>query len=107
MIYFSILSKLAMQKLQDAIVRSNCVLFAEVNMKFYDNEEFIKFVEKWTERYQLTLSPKERFKQKKKGHPTFDLIIKPNIVRDGVFTEDLIKIAKLNLKTLPVQTLIF
>ena len=94
MIYFSILSKLAMQKLQDAIVRSNCVLFAEVNMKFYDNEEFIKFVEKWTERYQLTLSPKERFKQKKKGHPTFDLIIKPNIVRDDVFTEDLIKIAK-------------
>lgn len=94
MIYFSNFAKLAMQKLQDAIVRSNCVLFAEIDMQFHDNQEFIKFVEKWTERYQLTLSPKERFKQKKKGHPTFDLIIKPNLVGDDDFTKDLIEIAR-------------
>ena len=94
MIYFSFLDKLAMQKLQDAIVRSNCVLFAEIDMEFKNDEEFIKFVEKWTERYQLTLSPKERFKQKKKGHPTFDLIIKPNLVYGDEFTKDLIDIAK-------------
>ena len=94
MIYFSNFAKLAMQKLQDAIVRSNCVLFAEIDMQFNDNQEFIKFIEKWTERYQLTLSPKERFKQKKKGHPTFDLIIKPNLVGDDDFTKDLIEIAK-------------
>ncbi|MEN8352838.1 hypothetical protein [Acinetobacter towneri] len=94
MIYFSMFSTLAMQKLQDEITRSNCVLFAELDMEFHDDEEFINFVEKWTERYQLTISPKERFKQKKKGHPTFDLIIKPNLVGDDAFTKDLIEIAK-------------
>lgn len=94
MIYFSNFSTLAMQKIQDEITRSNCVLFAEIDMEFNNNEEFIKFLEKWTERYQLTLSPKERFKQKKKGHPTFDLIIKPNLVGDDDFTKDLIEIAK-------------
>ena len=46
MIYFSNFAKLAMQKLQDAIVRSNCVLFAEIDMQFNDNQEFIKFIEK-------------------------------------------------------------
>lgn len=99
MIYFSNFSTLAMQKLQDAIVRSNCVLFSEIDMQFHDNEEFIKFVQKWTERYQLTLSPKERFKQKKKGHPTFDLIIKPNLVGDDNFTKDLIIFAKTEPET--------
>ena len=83
-----------MQKLQDVIVRSNCVLFTEVDMEFQNDEEFIKFVEKWTERYQLKLSPKERFKQKKKGQPTFDLIIKPNLSYDDSFTKDLLDIAQ-------------
>lgn len=94
MIYFSNFAKLTMQKLQDVIVRSNCVLFTEVDMEFQNDEEFIKFVEKWTERYQLKLSPKERFKQKKKGQPTFDLIIKPNLGYDDSFTKDLLDIAQ-------------
>lgn len=83
-----------MQKLQDEIVRSNCVLYKEIEMRFRDNEEFIKFVEKWTERYQLTLSPKERYKKKKKGAATFDLIIHPNLSYSDGFTEELIEVYK-------------
>lgn len=92
MIYFSHSPKIVMQKLQDEIVRSNCVLYKEIEMRFRDNEEFIKFVEKWTERYQLTLSPKERYKKKKKGAATFDLIVHPILSYEDGFTNELIAI---------------
>jgi hypothetical protein len=94
MIYFSAYPKVVMQRIQDAIVRSNCVLLSEVEMTFNCNEDFNKFVEKWIERYQLTLSPKERFKLKKKGNPTFDLVIAPNIYHTDDFTKDMVHVAK-------------
>ena len=92
MIYFTNKPKLVMQKMQDAVARSNCVLFTHVEMQFFCEEDFVNFVDKWTERYQLTLSPKERFKQKKNGNPTFDLIIHPNL--DYEFYQDVLVIAK-------------
>lgn len=83
-----------MQKLQDALVRAKSVLVAEVDMEFKSNEDFEKFVKKWTDRYQLTLTPKERFKRKKKGHPTFDLVIHPNLIGGDAFTSEMLALAK-------------
>ena len=94
MLYFSCNSKVVMQRLQDCIVRSSSVLYSEVTMEFDSNEEFHKFVEKWVDRYQLRLTPKQRFDLKAKGHPTFDLIIAPAIYTSDEFTKQMISLVK-------------
>ena len=83
-----------MQRLQDCIVRSSAVLYSEVTMEFESSEEFHKFVEKWADRYQLRLTPKQRFDLKAKGEPTFDLVINPSIYTTDEFTKEMISLVR-------------
>lgn len=95
MIYFNVNRKHVLRLIQDEVTRAKCMLYTEIDREFRNNQEFEDFLSKWTERYQLNLTPKQRFYQKKKGNPTFDLIITiPDYTFSNPFIRDCIEIAK-------------
>ena len=95
MIYYTHNAQIAMQRIQDCATRSKCQLLAQVNgMQFSNNRQFSEFIGKWTDRYQLTMTPKQRYDAKKKGHPTFDLLVYVSLSYGDPYTDHLIEIAK-------------
>lgn len=95
MIYYTHSKTIAMQRIQDCATRSKCQLLAQVNgLEFSTTEELTDFIDKWTDRYRLKMTPKQRFDAKKKGQPTFDLLVYLPLSYDDPFTQHLIEMAK-------------
>ena len=84
-----------MQRIQDCVTRSKCQLLAQVShLEFSSIDQLTDFIDKWAERYQLKMTPKQRFDAKKKGQPTFDLLVHVPLSYDDPFTKHLIALAK-------------
>ena len=83
-----------MQRIQDCVTRSKCQLLAKVHgIEFSSNADLTQFIDKWIDRYQLKMTPKQRFDAKKKGQATFDLLVHLPLSYDDAFTEHLINLA--------------
>ena len=95
MIYYTHNTQVAMQRIQDCVTRSKCQLLAQVHgIQFSGNGDLTDFIEKWADRYQLKMTPKQRFDAKKKGQATFDLLVYLPLGYGNPFTENLMDLAK-------------
>lgn len=95
MIYYTHSNKVALQRIQDCVTRSKCQLLAKVHgIEFSSNADLTQFIDKWIDRYQLKMTPKQRFDAKQKGQATFDLLIHLPLSYDDAFTEHLMDLAK-------------
>lgn len=89
-----------MQRIQDCVTRSKCQLIRQLHeLQFSNSEDFYNFIEKWSQRYQLRMTPKQRYDAKKKGQPTFDLIVHIPLSFDDNFTKNLIDFAQDDLNS--------
>lgn len=95
MIYYTTSNRILMQRIQDCVTRSKCQLIKQLHeLEFSSSADFYNFIEKWSERYQLRMTPKQRYDAKKKGQPTFDLIVHIPLSLNDHFTKNLIDVAK-------------
>jgi hypothetical protein len=95
MIYYTISNRILMQRIQDCVTRSKCQMVNQLpDLQFSNNEALFNFIEKWAARYQLRMTPKQRYDAKKKGLPTFDLLVHLPLARNEEFTKSVIEQAK-------------